>query len=424
VSALISAIRAREVLDSGGRPTVEVDLELSDGTVSRSSVPSGASTGRHEAKELRDGDPARYGGNGVLRAVANVRETIGPAVLGRSPFEQEELDSLLIDLDGTDDRSALGANAMLAVSTAAARAAASALGQPLWRRLGGGTVLPLPMVNVISGGLHAEGGLAFQDFLVVPIGASSFRGALECVSDVRTATAAILRERGLSTLKAAEGGFGPRLPDPEAALDLLFDAVERAGRSLGDEVVFAIDVAASQFFDDGVYRPGAEGQTAAELVDRLEELVDCYPIVSIEDGLAEDDWEGWTLLTERLGSRVQVLGDDLFTTNAARLARGIDGGIANSVLVKMNQIGTLTETLGVIAQAKAAGYAPVVSARSGETSDDFIADLAVGTSAGQIKIGSVAQSERLAKYNQLLRIEEELGSAAEFAGREALAPRL
>jgi enolase len=422
MNAVISAVRAREVLDSGGRPTVEVDLELSDGTRSRSSVPSGASTGRHEAKELRDGDQARYGGNGVLRAVANVRETIGPAVLGRSPFEQEELDALLIDLDGTEDKSALGANAMLAVSTAAARAAAAALGQPLWRRLGGGTLLPLPMVNVISGGLHAEGGLAFQDFLVVPIGAASFRGALECVSDVRTATAAILRERGLSTLKAAEGGFGPRLPDPEAALDLLFDAVERAGRSLGDEVVFAIDVAASQFFDDGVYRPGAEGQTAAELVDRLEELVDCYPIVSIEDGLAEDDWEGWTLLTERLGSRVQVLGDDLFTTNAARLARGIDGGIANSVLVKMNQIGTLTETLDVIEQAKAAGYAPVVSARSGETSDDFIADLAVGTSAGQIKIGSVAQSERLAKYNQLLRIEEELGSAAEFAGRKALAP--
>ena len=423
MSAVISAVRAREVLDSGGRPTVEVDLELSDGTRARSSVPSGASTGRHEAKELRDGDPARYGGNGVLRAVANVRETIGPAVLGRSPFEQEELDSLLLDLDGTEDKSALGANAMLAVSTAAARSAANALGIPLWRRLGGGTVLPLPMVNIISGGLHAEGGLTFQDFLVVPTGATSFRGALECVSDVRTATAAILRERGLSTLKAAEGGFGPRLPDPEAALDLLFDAVERAGRSLGDEVVFAIDVAASQFFDSGMYRPGAEGQTAAELVDRLEELVDCYPIVSIEDGLAEDDWDGWTILTERLGSRVQVLGDDLFTTNAARLARGIDGGIANSVLVKMNQIGTLTETLGVIEQAKAAGYAPVVSARSGETSDDFIADLAVGTSAGQIKIGSVAQSERLAKYNQLLRIEEELGSAAEFAGREALAPR-
>jgi enolase len=280
------------------------------------------------------------------------------------------------------------------------------------------------MVNVISGGLHAEAGTVFQDFLVVPVGASSFREALEWASDVRTATGDVLRALGHSTLKAAEGGFGPPLLGPEAALDILVEAVDRSGRSLGDEVAFAIDVAASHFFEGGFYRlpVAGEGLNAGELVDRLECLVDRYPIVSIEDGLAEDDWEGWALMTERLGRRIQVLGDDLFATNAARLARGIEGGIANSVLVKMNQIGTLTETLGVIEQARRAGYARVVSARSGETTDDFIADLAVGTSAGQIKIGSLAQSERLAKYNQLLRIEEELGPQATFAGREALAP--
>jgi len=425
MTIVISGVSAREILDSGGRPTVEAEVELSDGTVARASVPSGASTGRHEAKELRDGDPNRYSGNGMLRAVANVRETIGPAVIGLSPFDQPGLDALLIELDGTDDKSALGANAILAVSTAVARGAALSNGIPLWRHLGVGTLLPLPMVNIISGGLHADAGLAFQDFLVVPTGASSMREALECVSAVRTATADVLQERGYSTLKAAEGGFGPSLAGPEAALDILVEAVERSRRGLGDEVAFAVDVAATHFFDGTRYRlPDVpDGLSAAELIDRLERLLDDYPIVSLEDGLAEDDWEGWALMTERLGSRVQVLGDDLFTTNSARLTRGIGSGTANAVLVKINQIGTLSEALAVIEQAQAASYATVVSARSGETGDDFIADLAVGTASGQIKIGSLAQSERLAKYNQLLRIEEQLGPDARLAGRECLAPR-
>ena len=422
--AVISAVRAREILDSGGRPTIEVELELTDGSFARSSVPAGTSTGRHEAKELRDGDPGRYAGNGVLGAVANVRETIGPAVLGRSPVGQDEFDAFLVELDGTEDKSALGANAILAVSTAAARAAAVSKGIPLWRYLGGGNILPLPMVNIISGGLHAASGLIFQDFLVVPVGAESFREALESVWAVRAATAELLQERGLSTLKAAEGGFGPPLPDAEAVLDLLAQAVARSGRGLGDEVAFAIDVAASHFFDEGLYRvPGApDGLDAATLVGELERLVRDYPVVSIEDGLAEDDWEGWALLSERLASRIQIIGDDLFTTSPTRVARGIASGVANSVLVKMNQVGTLSETLIVVRQAQEGGYAPVISARSGETSDDFIADLAVGISAGQIKIGSLAQSERLAKYNQLLRIEEQLGQDAVFAGRDALAP--
>ncbi len=307
---------------------------------------------------------------------------------------------------------------------AAARAAATSNGVALWQQLGGGTVMPLPMVNIISGGLHAEGGLAFQDFLIVPVGASSMREALEWTSAVRTATGELLELRGFPTLKAAEGGFGPRLPDPAAALELLVDAVARAGLSLADQIAFAIDVAATHFHDGTLYRlpeqPG--GLDAAEMGQRLADLVSQYPIVSIEDGLAEDDWDGWAELTKLLGDEVQILGDDLFTTNEARLARGISSGVANAVLVKMNQIGTLTETLDVISQARANGYAPVVSARSGETSDDFIADLAVGTSAGQIKIGSLAQSERLAKYNQLLRIEEQLGSSATFAGAATLAP--
>lgn len=420
----ISGVRAREILDSGGRPTVEVDLVLTDGTLARASVPSGASTGSHEAVELRDADRSRFNGNGVLQAVANIRNTLAPAMLGRSPYDQRELDNLLLELDGTEDRSHLGANALLAVSMAAARAAANASGRPLWQHLGGGTTLPLPMVNIISGGLHAEGGLAFQDFLILPLGAESLRQALEWSSAVRTATGELLEQRDLSTLKAAEGGFGPRLADARSALDLLVAAVERAGLSLGDQVAFAIDVAATHFYDGASYRLPEEVEAlgASELVERLVELVGDYPIVSIEDGLAEDDWEGWAELSTRLADRVQVLGDDLFTTNAKRLERGISSGVANAVLVKMNQIGTLTETLDVIAQAQASDYAPVISARSGETSDDFIADLAVGTGAGQIKIGSLAQSERLAKYNQLLRIEEQLGRRADFAGAAALAP--
>jgi enolase len=421
----ITAVHAREILDSGGRPTVEVDLVLSDETVARASVPSGASTGRHESLELRDHDPSRFSGNGVLSALANIRDTITPAVLGRDPFDQTGIDGLLIELDGTDDRSRLGANAMLAVSVAASRAAAASNRTALREQLGGGSMLPVPMINIISGGLHAEGGLAFQDFLIIPVGASSFRQALEWCSGVRTATREILELNGLTTLKAAEGGFAPPLADAKAALDLLMAATARAGRSPGDEIAFAIDVAATHFYDGAGYRLSADSGvlSAGALVAQLVELVDQYPVVSIEDGLAEDDWGGWGELTRLLGDRIQVLGDDLFTTNSRRLERGISSGVANAVLVKMNQIGTLTETLDVLKQADDNFYAPVVSARSGETCDSFIADLAVGTNAGQIKIGSLAQSERLAKYNQLLRIEEELGPDAAFAGREALAPR-
>jgi enolase len=364
MTATIAGVAAREILDSGGRPTVEVDIVLSDGAFARASVPSGASTGRHEAFELRDGDPARFQGKGVLKAVSNVRQSIAPVVVGMSPFEQEAIDSALIELDGSEDRSNLGANALLAVSIAVSRVAANARQVPLWEHLGGGTLLPLPMVNVISGGLHAEGGLAFQDFLVVPVGATTYRQALEWAAGVRAATGELLRDRGLSTLKAAEGGFGPRLADPEAALDLLVEAVARSGRLLGEEIAFAIDVAATHFAQRALYRLAGEPDPmvvdARGLLDRLTRLVDAYPIVSIEDGLAEDDWDGWTLMTRTLGDRLQVLGDDLFTTNRGRLARGIAGAVANSVLVKMNQIGTLTETLAVIAQAQASGYAPVV----------------------------------------------------------------
>ena len=421
----ISALYAREILDSGGRPTVEVDLVLSDETVARASVPSGASTGRHESLELRDRDPSRFNGNGVLTAVGNIRDTIAPAVLGRNPLDQAGIDALLIELDGTDDRSRLGANAMLAVSVATSRAAAASSRTALREQLGGGSILPVPMVNIISGGLHAEGGLAFQDFLIIPVGASSFSEALEWCSSVRTATRELLEAGGHTTLKAAEGGFGPKLADAKAALDLLVAAVALAGRSLGDEIAFAIDVAATHFYDGAGYRLSADSGvlSAGALVGQLVELVDQYPVVSIEDGLAEDDWGGWGEMTALLGDRIQVLGDDLFTTNSGRLERGISSGVANAVLVKMNQIGTLTETLDVLRQADDNFYASVVSARSGETCDSFIADLAVGTNAGQIKIGSLAQSERLAKYNQLLRIEEELGADASFAGREALAPR-
>jgi enolase len=412
----ITRVWAREILDSRGRPTVEVDIELSDGSLGRASVPSGASRGRHEAHELRDGDHARYGGLGVRGAVGNVVETIAPAIVGCDPFDQPGLDRLLIELDGTPDKSRLGANAILGVSAAVARAAACARRLPLWRYLsrGGEVTLPLPMVNIVSGGLHASGALAFQDFLIIPIGAASYREALEIAYDVRAATGDLLVERGLSILKADEGGFGPALDRPEAVLDLLESAVRRAGRTPGSDVALAIDVAASHFFSDG-----APVEPAA-FVDRLENLVDRYPVVSIEDGLAEDDWEAWAQLTRRLGHRVQLLGDDLFTTNPARLDRGVEAGVANAVLVKMNQIGTVTETLDVIERAHAAWYATVISARSGETEDSFIADFAVATAAGQIKIGSLAQSERLSKYNQLLRIEEELGHGAPFAGARAL----
>ncbi len=418
----IEAVAAREILDSRGHPTVEADVRLTDGSFGRASVPSGASTGRHEALELRDRDAARFGGLGVRGAVRNVRELIGPAVCGREARDQAGLDAALIELDGTPGKARLGANAVLAVSIATAKAAAASARVPVWQYLGGDrAVLPLPMVNVISGGRHADTGLAFQDFLVVPVGAAGYSEALEAAHAVRAATERVLAERGLSTLKADEGGFGPSFEHPEEALDLLAEATRHAGFRPGEDVAFAVDVAASQFARDGGYRlPGKGVLDAARLISLLERLADRYPIVSIEDGLGEDDWEGWKQLSRRLGGRLQLLGDDLFTTDIGRVERGIAQGAANAVLVKMNQIGTLTETLAVIDRARGAGYATVVSARSGETEDPFMADLAVGTCAGQIKIGSLAQSERLAKYNQLLRIEEELGPDAAFAGAGAL----
>jgi enolase len=425
--ALIRRVTAREVLDSRGRPTVEVEVELTDGTTAAASVPAGASTGAHEARELRDGDPQRYRGLGVLTAVRNVEEALGPAIIGRDAADQAGLDGELIALDGTPDKSRLGANAVLGVSLAVARAAAFADGVPLWRHLanGRGPVLPLPMVNVVSGAPHGNRALDIQDFLVVPVGATSFSQALETCAVIRSALEDVLSARGLSTLKADEGGFGPELDSTEAALELIVAAVAAAGREPGDDVAIALDLAATQLFDaaHGAYAVGEQhGDLSA---DDLIELVDrwCarYPIVSVEDALAEDDWDGWQRLTARLGGRLQLVGDDLFTTSVDRLERGVRSGVANAILIKLNQVGTVTETLAAVRRAREAGYACIASARSGETEDTFLAHLAVGTGAGQIKVGSVAQSERLAKYNELLRIEEALGDDAVFAGRDALA---
>jgi enolase len=426
MSTSIRSVRAREILDSRGRPTVEVDVTLAGGQRGTASVPAGASRGRHEAIELRDGE-ARYRGFGVRRAVANVDDVLAPLVAGMDARRQADVDAELIDADGTADKSRLGANALLGVSLAVARAAAAAAGVPLWRHLGGdeARVLPLPMINLVSGGLHAGRHIDLQDFLIVPVGAATFRHALELSAEVHASAADLIADRGLSTLKADEGGFAPALDGNVAALELVVAAIERAGYEPGSDVAVAVDVAASHFFDPerNVYTLDADGQVldADGLVDLLDRWVASYPIVSLEDVLAEDDWEGWKACSDRLGAKVQLLGDDLFVTNAERLARGIEGGVANAVLVKMNQAGTLTETLAVIEQARTAGYRSVVSARSGETEDSFMADLAVATNAGQIKIGSLAQSERLAKYNQLLRIEEALGADVVFAGSAALA---
>jgi enolase len=418
----ITRIHAREVFDSRGNPTVEVEVHCTDGACGRAIVPAGASTGRHEAVELRDGDPARFDGKGVRRAVANVREQIAPHLLGLSVDDQSKIDQTLCELDGTPNKARLGANAILGVSLACAHAAAATRKLPLWRYLaandGGQTPdvkLPLPMVNLISGGLHAGGNLDFQDFLLLPIGATSFSEALAMTVKVYRALSATLLRHGFEgVLVGDEGGFGPRLHDNEQAIQMILEAIDQAGYTPGREAAIALDVASTQFYRDGSYHFRATTQrplSADALLDLLEKWVDTYPITSIEDGMAEDDWEGWRKLTARLGTRIQLIGDDLFVTNPERLRRGIEAGIANSVLVKVNQIGTLTETLEVIAVAKAAGYRPVISARSGETEDSTIADLAVATGAGQIKIGSVARSERLAKYNQLLRIEEALGEA-------------
>lgn len=415
----IAAVHAREVLDSRGRPTVEVEVRTSTGASGRAIVPSGASTGKHEAVELRDGDPGRYGGLGVRKAVANVREVFAAALVGWEVANQAGLDAHLCQLDGTANKSRLGANAILGVSLACAHAAAASRGLPLWRYLDRGQAsLPLPMVNLISGGLHAGGNLDFQDFLLMPIAARSYSEALEMTVAVYRALSDVLKRHGLEgVLVGDEGGFGPKLQSNEQAVQLAFEAIAKAGLRPGTDAALALDVASTHFYRKGRYHLQEGGGTsleAAKMVERLVRWVESYPIVSIEDGLAEDDWDGWRLLTEALGTRVQLVGDDLFVTNPERLRRGMEKGIANAVLVKVNQIGTLTEALQVVEQAHAGGYRCVVSARSGETEDVTLADLTVATGAGQIKIGSVARSERLAKYNQLLRIEEELERFSTF----------
>ena len=422
---VIDSIVAREVLDSRGNPTVEAEVLLEGGATGRAIVPSGASTGAHEAHELRDGDARRYFGKGVLQAVSNVEEKIAPALLGLSALDQGTVDAAMAELDGSDNKSALGANAVLAVSMAVARAAANGVGLPLYRYLGGpmATLLPVPLMNVINGGAHASNNLDFQEFMLVPHGASSFREALRMGAEVFHTLKGLLSAQGLSTAVGDEGGFAPDLAGNDAAGELLIQAIEKAGYRPGDQISLALDVASTEFYKDGRYAFGGGSYTSAEMVDQLAQLVSRYPIVSIEDGLAEDDWEGWSLLTERLGKTVQLVGDDLFVTNSSRLQRGIDQGIANSILIKVNQIGSLTETLQAIDLAGRAGYTSVISHRSGETEDTTIADLAVATRAGQIKTGSLSRSDRVAKYNQLLRIEDELGSQAVYAGAEDRGPR-
>jgi enolase len=419
---IIIRVHAREVLDSRGRPTVEVEVTCRDGARGRAITPSGASTGRHEAVELRDGDPTRYGGKGVRKAVANVRDLLTNRLLGLPATDQARVDRILCEIDGTPDKSRAGANAILGVSIAVARAAAASQGVPLWRWLDpdGLARLPLPMVNLISGGLHAGGNLDFQDFLLLPIGARTYSEALEMSTAVYRSLSAVLTRHGFEgVLVGDEGGFGPRLHGNEKAVELILEAITAAGLTPGKDAALALDVASTHFYRDGSYHLRADGGKALNADDMtalLKRWTDTYPIFSIEDGLAEDDWDGWRRLTAALGGRVQLIGDDLFATNPARLKRGIEESIANCVLVKVNQIGTLTETMTVVRMAREAGYRAVISARSGETEDAFLADLAVATGAGQIKIGSVARSERLAKYNQLLRIEEEMGTSAPFAG--------
>lgn len=419
--AQITAVRAREVLDSRGRPTVEVDVVVGNGIVGRAIVPSGASTGAGEALELRDGDPTRFGGLGVRRAVAHVNDELARVVLGRDVFDQASLDQAMIEADGTPNKARLGANAILGVSLAAARAAALALNKPLYRYLGSGDQLPVPMVNMISGGRHSENNLDMQDFLIIPMSAGSYRQALDDIAAVYQGLGKVLVKAGrFAPGVADEGGYGPMLDSHQEALDLLMAGIQAAGLVPGEDIAIALDVASSEFYKAGRYEITAEGMslTAQEMVDLLVDWCNQYPIISIEDGVAEDDVDGWRLLTDALGKRVQLIGDDFFTTNPARLKAGIEQNLANAVLVKVNQIGTLTETLQVVEMAKAAGYLPVISARSGESEDPFIADLAVGTAAGQIKIGSITRSERTAKYNQLLRIEEELAADGSYRGRE------
>ncbi|MGC8903930.1 phosphopyruvate hydratase [Thermus sp.] len=415
----IVSVKAREVLDSRGFPTVEAEVELEGGVRGRALVPSGASTGAHEALELRDAG-GRYLGKGVRRAVENVNERIAPELIGRDALDQEGVDRAMLELDGTPNKANLGANAILAVSLATARAAALALGLPLYRYLGGvqGVVLPVPLMNVINGGKHADNRLDFQEFMLVPAGAESFSEALRIGAEVFHALKGVLKERGYSTNVGDEGGFAPDLKQNEEAVELLLQAIERAGYTPGEEVSLALDPAASEFYRDGKYHLEGEGKvlTPEEMVAFWARWVEKYPIRSLEDGMAEDDWEGWRLLTQELGEKVQLVGDDLFVTNPERLRMGVERGVANAILVKVNQIGTLSETLEAIRLAHRSGYRAVISHRSGETEDPFIADLAVAVNAGQIKTGSLSRSDRLAKYNQLLRIEEELGQAARFLG--------
>jgi enolase len=422
----ITELRAREILDSRGNPTIEVDCVLEGGALGRAAVPSGASTGEHEAIELRDGDNKRYRGKGVQKAVRNVGEVIAPALLGTDAFDQAGVDARLLKLDGTANKSKLGANALLGVSMAVARATAVALDVPLYRHLGGAHahVLPVPLMNVVNGGAHADNNVDFQEFMIVPLGASSFREALRWGAEVFHALHAVLKKQGLATAVGDEGGFAPNLQSNEEALKLLISAIETAGYKPGEQIALAMDVAASELWvkDGGGYRIESEGGkqlTSAQMVDWYGILCSRYPIVSIEDGLAEDDWEGWSLLTSKLGHKVQLVGDDLFVTNVLRLARGIRDGIGNSILVKVNQIGTLTETLASVQMAQRAGWTAVISHRSGETEDVTISDLAVATNAGQIKTGSLCRTDRVAKYNQLLRIEEQLGAGASYPGKGA-----
>jgi enolase len=420
----ITGIVAREILDSRGNPTVEVEVEIEESIVGRAAVPSGASTGQHEAVELRDDDKGRFLGKGVRKAVENVMERIAPEVLGRDALDQYGIDQSMIDLDGTPNKGKLGANAILGVSMATARAAAEAMGAPLFRYLGGAqaNVLPVPLMNILNGGQHADNGLEVQEFMVVPHGASTFRDALRAGTEVFHHLKSILKKQGLATSVGDEGGFAPRLATNESALALIVDAVQKAGYAPGKDVALALDCAASEFYDSAkkLYTFDKKEVDAAGLVDIYAKLCDAYPILSIEDGCAEDDWDGWKRLTDRLGSHIQLVGDDLFVTNVARFQRGIDAGIASSILVKVNQIGTVSETLAAIRLGALHGYSSIISHRSGETEDTFIADLAVASGAGQIKTGSASRSDRVAKYNQLLRIEELLGPAAKYAQRSTI----
>ena len=417
-------VHARQILDSRGNPTVEVDVTLEDGSMGRAAVPSGASTGAHEAVELRDGDKSRWGGKGVQKAVDAVNGEILDAMVGREAEEQGEIDALLIDLDGTDNKARLGANAILGVSLATAKAAADALGSPLYRYVGGvsADLLPVPMMNILNGGAHADNPIDFQEFMVMPVGAESFSEALRCGAEIFHALKSALHSAGLATAVGDEGGFAPNIASAREALDFILRAIESAGYKAGSDVLLALDCAATEFFKNGKYELAGEGRSLSseEMAAYLADLADAYLIASIEDGMGEDDMNGWHVLTQRIGDRVQLVGDDLFVTNEKRLAQGIENGLANSILIKVNQIGTLTETINAVRLAQTSGYTAVMSHRSGETEDSTIADLAVALSCGQIKTGSLARSDRTAKYNQLLRIEEELGDSARYAGTAAV----